>query len=106
MKVYDLQKKVADFVRVNNLETNVEMRLLDLVSEIGELSKEVLKGSNYGKEDFHITDEWTNELGDVLFTLICVANKTGVNLEEALKNVLNKYEKRLKEKGTIGSGKE
>ncbi|WP_027340696.1 MazG nucleotide pyrophosphohydrolase domain-containing protein [Halonatronum saccharophilum] len=105
MEVFDLQSKVYKFVKENNLETKIESRLLDLVSEVGELSKEVLKGSNYGKEKFENTDEWINEFGDVLFSLICIANKTEINLEVALDKALNKYGKRFNEKGNISSGK-
>lgn len=40
------QQTVSDFVQAHNLEASVHARLLDLASEVGELSKEVLKGSN------------------------------------------------------------
>ena len=48
----NIQKFVAEFVEKAGVETSVEFRLLDLVSEMGELSKEVLKGTNYGKRVF------------------------------------------------------
>ena len=105
MEISDLQRKVSNIVKKNELETNLETRLLDLVSELGELSKESLKSSDYGKEEFKYTDEWVNELGDVLFSLICVANNTNVDLETALNKALNKYKRRINKKGDIGSGK-
>jgi len=43
-------------------------------------------------------------LGDVLFSLICIANNTEINLEIALNKALNKYRKRFNEKGDVGSG--
>jgi NTP pyrophosphatase (non-canonical NTP hydrolase) len=104
MKISDLQEKVSGFVKNNELETNVETRLLDLTSEIGEVAKAAVKGSHYGKEKFTATDEWTNELGDVLFSLICVANKTEVDLETALNKALAKYQNRFEETGEISSG--
>ena len=105
MEISDLQRKVSDFVKENKLETKVEIRILDLMSELGELSKESLKSSDYGKERFKTTDEWVNELGDVIFSLMCVANNTEVDLEVALNKALNKYEKRYNGKGNISSGK-
>jgi len=105
MEVSYLQSKVYNFAKENNLETKIESRLLDLVSEVGELSKEFLKSSNYGKEKFENTDKWINEFGDVLFSLICVANKTEIDIEIALDKAFNKYEKRFNEKGNISSGK-
>jgi NTP pyrophosphatase (non-canonical NTP hydrolase) len=95
---------VAEFVEAHGLETGIAHRLLDLVSEIGEVSKEVLKSTQYGKVEFHRSENWEPELGDVLFSLICVANATSVDLEEALLKVLHKYEKRIKERQDAGSG--
>ena len=41
----DFQNRVARFVEEYDLEAGVEIRLLDLISEIGEVAKEVLKGN-------------------------------------------------------------
>ena len=105
MEISDLQKKVNKFVENRDIKTGVETRLLDLISEIGEISKEVLKGNHYGEKEFKKTDEWNEELGDVFFSLICIANSTEINLEESLKTVIEKYEKRIEKKGKISSGK-
>jgi len=103
MEIADLQQQVLEFVKDNELEAEVETRLLDLTSEVGEVAKEALKGSNYGEEEFAATDNWADELGDVLFALICVANKTGVDLETALNKALTKYQNRFNETGEISS---
>ncbi len=99
-----MQKKVAEFVAQHKLEADVESRMLDLVSEVGELAKEVLKSNAYGQQEFTVTDSWHGELADVLFAVICLANSTGVNLEETLDAALTKYAKRLADKGDAGSG--
>ncbi|HZY66878.1 MAG TPA: MazG nucleotide pyrophosphohydrolase domain-containing protein [Rubrobacteraceae bacterium] len=100
-----LQQSVADFVARHGLEAPVPARLLDLSSGVGELSKEYLKSANYGREPFeHPPDGWQGEIGDVLFTAVCLANSTGVNLEAALQRVLNKYKERLHREGGPGSG--
>lgn len=105
MKLSDIQQEVALFVTANRLEIMVPARVLDLVSEVGEVGKEVLKGSDYGHAAFEPTGAWASELGDVLFSLICIANTTGVDLAEALQTVLTKYEERLAHKGEAGSGR-
>lgn len=105
MELSSLQHEVLSFVKQNNLQTSVQIRLLDLVSEIGELSKEVLKGSNYGKKELKNTENLFDEFGDVLFSLICIANNTDIDLEKALNTALNKYRKRFKENGQFGSGR-
>lgn len=103
LKVY--QEKVKCFVEKNNINSSIEVRLIDLYSEIGEFSKEVLKGNSYGKKSFEQTKESKNELGDVFFSLICVANLLDVDLGEALESVIDKYIKRFAEKRDIGSGR-
>ena len=94
----EAQKKVQLFCKKNNLSSSVEHRVLDVVSELGELSKEILKASNYGKSSYVSNEKIKLELGDMLFSLITLANSLDVNLEAALETVLKKYEKRI-EKG-------
>ena len=104
----EMQKQIAEFVERHELNTGITYRLLDLVSEIGEVSKELLKATEYGQSEFRpgeTHEKWEEELGDVLFSLICVANATGVDLEQALMKVLTKYRKRLESKGDAGSGR-
>lgn len=100
-----LQERVARFVAEHHLETDVPNRLLDAVSELGELAKEVLKGSNYGRERFAPPPNWDAEMGDVLFSLICLANSTGVDLRAATEAALQKYERRKVASGRVGSGR-
>ncbi len=104
MNTSSAQRKVAGFVEAHGMELSPEYRLLDLVSEIGETAKAVLKETDYGRTQFQPTAEWADELGDTLFALICLANATGVDLEEALDRVLDKYRDRLDATGDAGSG--
>ncbi|WP_206529662.1 MazG nucleotide pyrophosphohydrolase domain-containing protein [Brevibacillus sp. SYP-B805] len=105
MSMADAQERVAAFVRQHRLEVAIQDRLLDLVSEVGELSKEVLKGTAYGRKPFVPGDDWAEEWGDVFFSLLCVANSTGVDAEKALSAVLDKYRDRLAQRGEISSGR-
>jgi len=101
----DIQEKVNELVKQYNLETSTEVRFIDLVSEVGELGKEILKGNDYGKRDFGNTENLESEIGDVLFSLICVANGLNIDLSNALDGVLEKYNDRFSKKGNIGSSK-
>jgi NTP pyrophosphatase (non-canonical NTP hydrolase) len=105
MNLFEDQYLIRKFTEDKNISSSVGVRVIDLTSEVGELSKEVLKGTNYGNKEFEKTEEWDNEIGDVLFSLICVANQTETNLENCLKYVLDKYEKRFSNKGDLGSGR-
>ena len=101
----DIQNNVNEMVKKYNLESPIEERFIDLVSEVGELGKEILKGSEYGKKEFCITDNVESEIGDVLFSLICVSNALDIDMKRALEGVLKKYDIRFSKKGNIGSGR-
>lgn len=97
-----LQQRIKKFCRENNMESPAEHRVLDTMSELGEVAKEILKMSNYGRKPIEYRDELKSELGDVLYSLITIANTFDIDLEEALEQVLQKYERRLKQ-GSAGS---
>lgn len=98
-----LQKEVKEFCKKNKLEASVEHRTLDLVSEVGEVSKEILKMSDYGRKEPEFRKEIKDELGDSLFAFIALANSLDVDLTAALHSVLKKYDKRLAKGGSAGS---
>ncbi len=100
-----LQQTVASFVEEAGIAAPVEARLLDLASEVGELSKEAPKATNYGRAPFKPSGGWAGELGDVLFVLVCLANSTGVDLEAALNGAMDKYRERLAFGDDAGSGR-
>jgi NTP pyrophosphatase (non-canonical NTP hydrolase) len=105
MSLASLQKEVQNFIQQHRMECPLPARLLDFVSESGELCKEYLKGSNYGAKDCEVTPAWKDELGDLFFSLVCLANSSGVNLEESLKAALAKYSARIAARGESGSGR-
>jgi len=66
-----------------------------LAEEVGEVARIVAR--RYGEQSEKPSDaekELADELSDVLFVLICLANQTGVNLEDAFKKNLEKKTKR------------
>lgn len=101
----DIQNKIDMFCKENKMESPGEYRLLDLYSEMGEVAKEILKTTNYGRNKYKPNDKIKDELGDVFYSLITVANSYDVDLEEELNKTLNKYNKRIK-KGSAGSENE
>ena len=100
-----MQGSVAAFIEEYGLEAPIHARALDLVSEVGELAKEILEGTDYGRAPFEAREGWTGEVGDALFALVCLANSTGVDLEAALNGTLEKYRERLALGGEAGSGR-
>jgi NTP pyrophosphatase (non-canonical NTP hydrolase) len=96
------QQRVAKFIQQHHLACPLQARALDLVSEVGEVAKEILKMTDYGAKKPSYREEIKSELGDVYFSLLALSDSAGVHLEEALELVLEKYKHRLK-KGSAGS---
>lgn len=74
-------------VRYFNELTNMAM----LTEEVGELARIIAR--TYGEQSFKESDknrDLGDEMADVLWVLICLANQTGVDLTNALKNNLEK----------------
>ncbi|MBR5647648.1 nucleotide pyrophosphohydrolase [Candidatus Saccharibacteria bacterium] len=99
------QEKVKELVKKYDLGGDINVRYIDLTSEVGELGKEILEGSDYGSRDFAKTEDTEMEFGDTLFSLICVANELDIDMGEALDKALAKYARRFEEKSDIGSGR-
>jgi NTP pyrophosphatase (non-canonical NTP hydrolase) len=74
-------------VRYFNELTNMAM----LTEEVGEVARIIAR--RYGEQSEKESDKTKDlgdEMADVLFVLICLANQTGIDLEEALKRNLDK----------------
>ena len=69
-----------------------------LTEEVGEVAR--IMARTYGEQSFKEGEkkELSDELADVLWVLICIANQTGVDLSEALMKNLDKKTKRDKER--------
>ena len=83
----------------------VSARIMDIQSELGELSKEYLKATNYGTSEFSKTEDFALEFGDVLYSMISLGLESGVDVEKSVDDVLAKYQKRIDEKKNMGSGR-
>lgn len=96
MSIEEAQKIVDQWiqevgVRYFNELTNMAM----LTEEVGEVARIIAR--RYGEQSEKESDknkDLGDEMADVLFVLICLANQTGVNLEEALKRNLQKKTER------------
>lgn len=99
----DEQETVSAFVAENGLAAPPAYRLLDLVSEVGELATDANESTGYGENPGAI-EVGSDEIGDALFSLLALADSLGVDAGEALSEALAKYEARLDADGTAGSG--
>ncbi len=96
MTLNQAQKKVDDWikeygVRYFNELTNTAI----LMEEVGEVAR--IMARRYGEQSEKESDKdkkLADEMADVLFVLICLANQTGINLQQALEKNLEKKTKR------------
>lgn len=100
-----MQVRVRAFLERNDLFCGEAVRCLDLVSEVGEAAKEIVKGSDYGKRPYVQTEETAEELGGCLFSLLALCCELHVDAEQALDHALRKYDARLHDRGDAGSGR-
>jgi len=96
MTISEGQQQVDNWIKTYGVRYFNEMtNLAILMEEVGELSR--LFSRTYGEQSFKESDKKNNiedEMADILWVLMCLANQTGVNLEEALKKNIDKKTKR------------
>ena len=97
------QRTVGSFAKAHGLGQDPQARMLDFVSEVGELSKELLKASGYGERPVTPTASMEEELGDCVFSLLCLSDSLEIDAQQALELVLEKYRRRFSQTGQIGS---
>ena len=100
MSLIKAQDKVDDWVRQHELGYFNPFEILArLAEENGELAREI--SNKYGSKKKKSSEEnkrIKDELGDFLFTLICMANSEEVDLGKALEETIRKYNKRDSER--------
>ena len=96
LTISDLQKNVDDWINDIGVSYFSELTQLgQLMEEVGEVSRIVTR--TYGDQSFKKGEKKSNlsdELSDVLFTITCLANQTGVDLTRAIRKNLDKKGKR------------
>ncbi|MEO5593324.1 MAG: nucleotide pyrophosphohydrolase [Chitinophagaceae bacterium] len=92
MTIEDAQLNVDAWIKTVGVRYFNELTNLGiLMEEVGELSRLMVR--IYGEQSFKKTDtgkDLADEMADVLWVLICLANQTGVNLTEALEQNFEK----------------
>ena len=96
MTLEEAQQRIDEWIKTYGVRYFSELtNLAVLMEEVGELSR--LMARTYGDQSFKKSDEGrelADEMADVLFVLLCLANQTGVNLTAALERNLDKKTRR------------
>ena len=100
MTLEKAQQQVDEWIKTHGVRyfnelTNMAM----LTEEVGEVARIIAR--RYGEQSENESDknkDLGDEMADVLFVLICLANQTGVNLTEALQKNLDKKTNRDKDR--------
>ncbi|MFY7789074.1 MAG: nucleotide pyrophosphohydrolase [Thermoflexibacteraceae bacterium] len=96
MTLAEAQAIVDNWIKTTGIRYYSELtNMAILTEEVGEVAR--IMARKYGDQSFKASDkevDLADEMADVLFVLIALANQTGVNLTEALEKNLDKKTKR------------
>ncbi len=94
------QQKVDEWIKIYGVRYFSELtNMAILTEEVGEVARIISR--KYGEQSFKKKDkgkELSDELADVLFVLICLANQTGIDLSKAFEKNIDKKTKRDKDR--------
>lgn len=100
MTIQQAQQQVDNWIKEYGVRYFSELtNMAMLTEEVGEVARIIAR--RYGEQSEKESDknkDLGDELADVMFVLICLANQTGVNLEEAMKKNLDKKTNRDSER--------
>ena len=100
MTIAEAQKTVDEWINTLGVRYFSELtNTAVLMEEVGEVAR--IMARRYGDQSFKESDkqvDLADEMADVLFVLICLANQTGIDLTEALQKNLDKKTKRDKDR--------
>ena len=96
-----MEREINNWAKARNLDNpdNKFQQLAKVMEEVGELSRLMVR--KYGDQSFknkEASSDLGDEMADVLFVLICLANQTGVDLTAALEKNIQKKTIRDKER--------
>lgn len=99
MTIEEAQKQVDEWIKTYGVRYFNELtNMAVLTEEVGELAR--IMARTYGDQSFKAGEKHDlgDEMADILWVLICLANQTGVNLTEAFQKNLEKKTSRDKER--------
>ena len=100
MNIQDEQKAVDDWIKEHGVRYFNELtNMAQLTEEVGEVARIIAR--RYGEQSEKESDKAKDlgeELADVVFVVLCLANQTGIDLQEAFDKKLDLKTKRDKDR--------
>ena len=96
MDISELQKHVWDFSRKHGFDqSSMETRTVYLMSEVGEMAKEILQLKFHPEQNEEIKERLGMEIYDVVWNLLELANKLEIDLEKAFRQKMEINKERV-----------
>ena len=96
MNIQNAQKEVDDWIKEHGVRYFNELtNMAQLTEEVGEVARIIAR--RYGEQSEKESDkdkDLGEELADVMFVVLCLANQTGIDLQEAFDKKIDKKTKR------------
>ena len=96
MKIKNVQKEVDDWINEHGVRYFNELtNMAQLTEEVGEVARIIAR--RYGEQSEKESDkdkDLGEELADVMFVVLCLANQTGIDLQDAFDKKMDKKAKR------------
>lgn len=100
LTIRDVQRRVDEWIKTYGVRYFSELtNMAILTEEVGEVAR--IMARRYGEQSFKASDtkhDLADEMADVLWVLVCLANQTGVDLTEAFERNLKKKTERDNER--------
>lgn len=87
-----VQDRVRDLSEINELLHNVETSYINLVDQVNDIGKEIIKSTEYGRNKVEVTENLKEGVGSTIVALLALCNSMDVSGRELSLEVLSKYE--------------
>ncbi len=84
----------AKYAEIENKKWGLEQQLQGLMTDVGELAELIMAHEGYKKID-DIKEKLEHELADIMWSVIVIADKAGIDLEASFYKTMDELDKRI-----------
>ena len=90
----EIQEKVDFWITNHGGYWSPLSMMCAIIEEVGEVAREINGMEGFKPPKIEVKSDLEGELGDLLYSIICLANHYKINLQDAIFNTIKKYSKR------------